>query len=885
MNLEDISDEDRDIIRDNWKTIKDEVEKSGEYENTFGKLKIYAINNNNNVRVILKKELNISISIDKNAKIINFKYEKNDKTLERKELIYRPNDINYFTQYYNMEHPVYSKNNSKDNDMDIPNISVDDENSDIIFEDPNIIEIFDDRLNAYINEEKFKEFYNKERKKVSDYYDDVFSNNEYSKMISNDKFLSNKKRNDLYNDLNDFSRKANKITFLIGAQKIGMTLTFRYYLRDSRTLYINFEDLYKLKKTSHKRKYIYYMICNLFKNYKEYSDFINKYIFEIKGYNDILNVIKDIVLEIKKNLKDRKINIVLDNYDDNLVETTNISKEYIGNIFTIISNSNIKVIFLGRGLYISNLLIKSFLNPTETEYYISVKYFDSLDLDIENIIHNHNKSKKINEIEKYYSERFNNEENIVYNMLLIKNINIIINQLNNTNFPFQFFKFQKENDTLKINFQFEDIFDSNNRKLKEYIAKLSNFNIFTTINNKVLKGIFLEELIISLFMNNKTFKNLNFPEENIIEIENIYKYITNVKGDIKDDDIKNKYKEGPILITQKEDGEVFDFGIVLKEQNIDYFIGGQIGINKTSEEINNYVTKLELNENNILTKISKLTGRSIKEFKFLIILNKEVQSDLQTEYDDLYKEVNSMRNNKSINYEKNIFETKNKKLTHINSKFGKYCCKKENITYYLFSTKDFCFYDNDNDNEMMKIENLEVNKINSLMKGFQYFLRKEYNLVNIISEKEILSTNEKRLFIDSIKERIENFKDLEDLTIEYEIKSKIPLLAGTPWNYAILSNTNSIKVLTYFNNIYIHFVLENNKASVYEQTEGQLFDFDYNDISIQNRYFVKFHFGEENITTTFEKKGKIKDLKNEMKDEEKYYKNNLKYLHKKRKEN
>ena len=638
MNLEEISEEDRDIIRDNWNTIKNEVEKPGEYEHTFGKLKIYARNHITSVHVILKKELNFSINIDKNAKIINFKYEKNGKTLERKELVYRPKDINYFTKYFNMEHPVYSKNNSKDNDMDIPNISAD-ENSDIIFEDPNIIEIFDDRLNAYINEEKFKEFYNKERKNVSDFYDDVFSNNEYSKMISNDKFLSNKKRDDIYDDLNDYSRNANKITFLIGAQKIGMTLTFRYYLRDSRTLYINFEDLYKLKKTSHKRKYIYYMICNLFKNYKEYSDFINKYIFEIKGYNDILNVIKAIVLEIKNNLKDKDINIVLDNYDDNLVETTNISKEYIGNIFKIISDSNIKVIFLGRGLYISNLLIKYFLNPTEIEYYISVKYFDSLDLDIEKNIHNHNKSKKINEIEKYYSERFNNKENIVYNMLLIKNINIIINELNNTNLPFQFFKFQKENDTLKINFQFEDIFDSNNRQLKEYIAKLSNFNIFTTINNKVLKGIFLEELIISLFMNNKTFKNLNFPEENIIEIENIYKYITNVKGDIKDDDIKNKYKEGPILITQKEDGEVFDFGIVLKEQNIDYFIGGQIGINKTSEEINGYVTKLKLNENNILTKISKLTGRSIKEFKFLIILNKEVQSDLQTEYDNLYKEV------------------------------------------------------------------------------------------------------------------------------------------------------------------------------------------------------------------------------------------------------
>ena len=865
MSLKDISEKERDIIRDNWNTIKNEVEKSGEYEATFDKLKIYATNNITSVHVILKKDLNISIHIDKKAKIINFKYEKDNNTLERKELIYKPKYINFFTNLFKMEHPVYSRNK----DVDTLNISVDDGNSNEIFKDPNITEIFDDRFDAYINKEKFKEFYNKERKNVSDYYDETFSNNKYSKIISNDKFLSSKKRNDLNDELFNFSSNGNKITFLIGAQKIGMTLTFREYLRDFPTLYINFEDLYNLKKTSDKRKYIYYMFINLFKNFEAYNDFINKYIFEIKGYNNILKVIKKIILKIQNNLKNEHIYIVLDNYDDNLVETTFISKEYIEDIFKIICDSNIKLIFLGRGLYISNLLIKYFLNRTEIEHYISVKYFDSLGLDIENIIHNHNKSNKINEIEEYYNERFNNKENIVYNMLLIKNINIIINELNDTNIPFQFFKFQKENNELKINFQFEDLFDSNNKKLKEYIAKLSNFNLFTTINNKVLKGILFEELLVSLFMNNKTLKNLKFPEENIIEIENIYKYVTNAI-DVK---IQNKLKEETILITQKEDGEVFDFGIVMKEENIDYFIGGQIGINKTSEEINNYITKLKLNRDNILTKISELTGRTIKEFKFLIILNKEAQSDLQKEYDKLYHEVNSMK--KNINYEKNIYKTKNTKLTHINSKFGKHCCKIANITYFLFSTEDFCFYDN----EMMKIENLEVNKINSLMEGCQYFLKNEYNLANIISEKEILSINEKMLFIESIKKKIPDFKDLEDLIIEYEIKSKIPLLVGTPWDYAILSNTNNIKVLTYFDDTYTHFVLGKNNVSIYEQKDEKLFDFEYSHNSIQNRCFIKFDFNEKKNKTTYEKKG---DLKNEKKVEEKFYKNNLKFLQKKR---
>jgi hypothetical protein len=79
---------------------------------------------------------------------------------------------------------------------------------------------------------------------------------------------------------------------------------------------MNLEDLYKLRKTTNKRKYIFHMFCNIFNNYKKYSDFINKNIFEIKGYDDILHVIHEIILKIVSELKDELINIVLDNYDD-----------------------------------------------------------------------------------------------------------------------------------------------------------------------------------------------------------------------------------------------------------------------------------------------------------------------------------------------------------------------------------------------------------------------------------------------------------------------------------------------------------------------------------------------------------------------------------------
>jgi len=250
-----------------------------------------------------------------------------------------------------MEHPVYTK---KENE-NINNISVDDEKSFEIFQDPNITEIFDDRFQIYINEEKFHSFIKKETENVSDYYDE-FSNNEYSKIISNDKLLNNNVRDEIIDIINDFSDNNKKIIFLIGGQKIGLTLTIKSFFQFSQILYLNLEDLYKLRKTTDKRKYIFSMFCNIFYNYKEYSNFINNNIFEIKGCDDILHVIHEIILKIVSKLKNEYINIVLDNYDDYYVGKTKLSQNYIEESFKAISDSHIKLFFLGRGIFISQLL-------------------------------------------------------------------------------------------------------------------------------------------------------------------------------------------------------------------------------------------------------------------------------------------------------------------------------------------------------------------------------------------------------------------------------------------------------------------------------------------------------------------------------------------------
>ena len=104
--------------------------------------------------------------------------------------------------------------------------------------------------------------------------------------------LTSKKRSELSDLLiKDISQK---IIFIIGCQKIGLTFTFLEKLKFSQNFYINFEELNSLSKTIDKRKYIFQKFLCLFDNYSEYDEFINKKIFGIKGYDNILKVITEI---------------------------------------------------------------------------------------------------------------------------------------------------------------------------------------------------------------------------------------------------------------------------------------------------------------------------------------------------------------------------------------------------------------------------------------------------------------------------------------------------------------------------------------------------------------------------------------------------------------
>ena len=120
--------------------------------------------------------------------------------------------------------------------------------------------------------------------------------------------------------------------------------------------------------------------------------------------------------------------------------------------------------------------------------------------------------------------------------------------------------------------------------------------------------------------------------------------------------------------------------------------------------------------------------------------------------------------------------------------------------------------------------------------------------------------------LENIKTEVLNIKDIK---IDYEINAKLPLLLGTPRDYAILSITKEIKVLTYFNGNFIHFLLtkQNKKLTIskYEQND-KLFDFKYGGNSIQKRYFVKFEMDNQKI----------------IEDDEENFQNELKFLQNKR---
>lgn len=602
--VERLSDKERQTINENWDNIKNQVLTNSFANIESNDLTIKATKDNEMIMLSIKEngKENIKIDASLNSKLMKFKYYLDKKQTEIKELIYHSSSIIYFIDKYKMQHPIFQK---KEKDC-IEEESVTEDNIDEIFDNPDINEIIDDNFDATISEEHFQKF-KKEEVDISDYYDE-FSSQEYSKLAKiieqqlGKKKIISKERTELIQfitNLDRFSKK--KIIILAGAQKIGISFSIVQKIKCNSILYIDLNTLFNLKR-SDKRKYIFIKFMNLFRSYNTYNEFIKENMLALQGYNNIFSIIEDMIPILAKNLG--KVIIIIDNYDDYLVGDKKLSNDYLDKLYNIINDTKIKIIFIGRGEYISNLLIDYFYNKANIKNYILFKYYKSLDLDIENIIHNYYKKENINEIDLYYnSMKKINLEFIILKLITIKKLKNILKDNFRGEFPFQFFRFSLDiNEKLSIEYEFDDIMNFSNRKIREYLAKLNNMNnLFKSISPQ-FKGFIFEELVISIILNNKSsFKNLNFTKKNIIEVEAIY--------DMNNVEKVNDLDNGPILIIQKTNGEVFDFGIIFDDNNISCFIGGQIGLNKTTHDLKEYQEKICSSHEIIINNINNLTGR------------------------------------------------------------------------------------------------------------------------------------------------------------------------------------------------------------------------------------------------------------------------------------
>ena len=834
---------------------------------------------------------------------IKKKMKEDEKLLEKEELIYRSSSILFFLKYYNMKHPIYKK---KEQNKSL-NISVNEKNAKDIFDNPEINEIIDDNFENYVSKEEFFKFRENIIENINDYYDDEFSIQEYSELAkiistkSKQMILKNKERNNFTSFLEDLPLINEKIIIIAGSQRIGLSCSILKILKCYNILYIDINIISSLRNVN-KKKYILKRFFNLFGNYKEYKNYINNNILSLTGYDDILSIIKDIITVMAGNLED--VYIIIDNYDDHFAGNTKLSSDYIDNLYNIILEKNMKIIFIGRGLFISNMLVLYFFKKNQIRDYILFKYYSTLELGIENIIHEFYKEKEENEIDLYYKNKFVNKmEYKVFNLIIMKNIKNIIDENFREEIPFHFFRFSfEENNNLKIEYQFNDLLDTNNFKLRKYLAECNNFMLFSDKATPPLKGFLFEELVVSLLINGKTsLKNLKFEKENIIEIDSIYNMGNNITK-------VNNLKNGPILITQKTNGEVFDFGIIINSNNINYFIGGQIGINKTLPDLNDYIDKIEKNKTNILENLKELSGLEINEFIFLIILNKEKQDSLLEEYRKINKENKEKKGNKSTS--KNDKPTKldlyllkvKRRLGNFNGEFGINCCLVWDLPYLLFSFTDYCFY---KDNKI--IDFFDVNDYHYFKTGLDSFCNKEYYLIPNIFKEDLLNPTEKKLLLNKLKEMI---PELKDIKIDKKINKKISLLPGTPPNCAILSIKYDLKVITYFNETFTYFLLKDNKITKYKQTDD-LFNYNFENNEHLERYFLEFIYNEnheieldENKKTNKNvkkgKKGLIEEEKEfnekiddensnkkltlkDIKEKKGYYDNNFKYLQNKRK--
>ena len=163
----------REIINNNWNEIKTIVEKKNKFEKNIDGILISALDKNKYIEINLENNtINKQIKLKKDAKFIKFIYYLDCQQIEKNELIYKPEYIYTFIDYYNIKNPVCKININNT----ISYLSVNELNIYNIYMKNNINEIYDNNFILYINPQEFKKY--KFKYNIFKYYN-LFNINNY----------------------------------------------------------------------------------------------------------------------------------------------------------------------------------------------------------------------------------------------------------------------------------------------------------------------------------------------------------------------------------------------------------------------------------------------------------------------------------------------------------------------------------------------------------------------------------------------------------------------------------------------------------------------------------------------------------------------------------
>ena len=494
------------------------------------------------------------------------------------------------------------------------------------------------------------------------------------------------------------------------------------------------------KKIFFKKEFIY-----LFFEQNSLESFYKEKAYQKIKSEKLLQFLYDFIkylLDIYKNYFNQQIIFGLDNFDEDDDNEIIILQNLIDLIKKEENRPKIKLILSGRCkfmnkkqlLYLKNELNMEKKNKREMLLYYNIKIEESYESDESDLsngkINNmnslplyHFNSDNTNNIDELKKIRITEEQEFckkfnVYGMYYStfyegREIKLSDLEKNYEILPIDFLVFTIYNNN-NVSFKFHnEIFKSAVKKSINYTIQENNFmyilNNFD--NNRITYGIF-EEKLLTLFLsyNKLNLIDLEFTEENKLEVEEIFQF----KNNTFDKTNKLIDKDKPIIITQENYlGQNYDLLVLIPIQSLNSFLAYfiQIGTNKTSTQIN--IIKTDLNENKSKYKdgIETFTGCNIFKTELVFIFDKNTQIGLK---------------------DKNVFN-------------GAQYCIENSILFYLFSIEDqklYITYDMDLFIHIDKFEVIKPRKVwkrnyNDSKGDFSFLSHKETKLINRLIENDI----------------------------------------------------------------------------------------------------------------------------------------------------